>query len=131
MKKAFTNTTIITGGEILSGVAILSSDGKIDGFAYDNDIPSGYDIHDLNGHTVAPALMDLQIYGGNGFLFSASPSIEAIEATRDYCRSGGAAKFLLTLATNAREVISKGILMAKQYLEGGGNGLLGLHIEGP
>lgn len=131
MKQAFTNTTIITGKETLSGVAILVSNGKIDGFAYDNDIPYGYDVRNMNGNTIAPALVDLQIYGGDGFLFSAEPSMEAIEATAGYCLRGGASKFLLTLATNAREVFSKGIEVAKQYLKNGGKNLLGLHIEGP
>lgn len=131
MRQAFTNTTIMTGNEIFSGVTILCSDGKIDGFAYDSDIPSGYDTRDLNGNTIAPALIDLQIYGGNGFLFSANPSIEAIEATGNYCRGGGAAKFLLTLATNAKDVYSKAIALVKLYMEEGRKGLLGLHIEGP
>ena len=131
MKKVFTNATIYSGNEILSGIAILTSDGKIEGFVYDNDIPSGYTIVDLKGNNIAPALIDLQIYGGNGYLFSADPSIEAIEATNNYCREGGATGFLLTVATNSDEIMSKAISVAKKYLKEGGNGMLGLHLEGP
>ena len=69
MRQALTNTTVFTGKQTLTGVAVLTSDRKIDGFAYDSDIPSGYDVRDLNGNTIAPAFIDLQIYGGNGFLF--------------------------------------------------------------
>jgi N-acetylglucosamine-6-phosphate deacetylase len=35
------------------------------------------------------------------------------------------------MATNSREVFSKGIFVAKQFLNAGGKGLLGLHLEGP
>jgi len=131
MKQAFTNTTIYTGKEILTGTTILTSDGMIEGFVYDTDIPDGYTVKDLYGNNLAPAFIDLQIYGANGYLFSANPCTEALEATRNYCLSGGASKFLITVATNSREVFSKSIAVVKQYLKDGGKNLAGLHLEGP
>ena len=131
MKQVLTNTTIYTGRDILSGSAILIDEGIITGFVYDTDVPDDYEVKDLRGNNVAPALIDLQIYGGNGFLYSANPTIEAIEATYQYCLKGGASKFLLTAATNSSEVFSKAIAVAKQYLDQGGKGLPGLHLEGP
>jgi len=109
MKQVFTNATIFTGKEILTGSAILVDDGIITGFVYDTDIPDEYEVKDLGGNNIAPAMIDLQIYGGNGYLFSADPSIEAIEATYKYCLQGGASKFLLTAATNTPEVFNKAI----------------------
>jgi N-acetylglucosamine-6-phosphate deacetylase len=131
MKTAFTNAVIFTGKEKLIGSAILVNDKIIEAIVPVNEVPSGYSIHDLKGNNIAPSLIDLQIYGGNGYLFSANPSIEAIEATYNYCLQGGCAHFLLTMATNSKEVFSKGIHIAKQYLSDGGKGLLGLHLEGP
>jgi N-acetylglucosamine-6-phosphate deacetylase len=131
MKQVYTNGTIFTGKEILTGSAILVDDGRIVGFVYDTDIPDDFELRDLNGNNIAPAFIDLQIYGGNGFLFSANPSIDAIEATYQYCLQGGATKFLLTAATNSTEVFSKAIAVAKEYLNKGGSGLPGLHLEGP
>ena len=131
MKKAITNATIFSGKEILTGIAILIDNGKIQGFVYDTDLPDEYIVHDLNGNNIAPAFIDLQIYGGNGYLFSSDPSIEAITATREYCLQGGATKFLMTIATNSKEVVSKGISVAKKYLNDGGKGMMGLHLEGP
>jgi N-acetylglucosamine-6-phosphate deacetylase len=131
MKQVFTNATIFTGKEMLTGSAILVDDGVITGFVYDTDIPDDYKIKDLGRNNIAPALIDLQIYGGNGYLFSADPSIEAIEATYKYCLQGGASKFLLTAATNTSEVFSNAIAVVKQYLNAGGRGLPGLHLEGP
>ena len=131
MKKVITNCTIYSGQEIRSGVSILINEKVIEGFVYDADLPADYHIIDLNGKNICPAFIDLQIYGGNGQLFSANPGVEAISATHEYCLQGGATNFLLTMATNSKEVISKGILIAKQYLNAGGKGLLGLHLEGP
>ena len=131
MKQVFTNGTIFTGKQILTGSAILVDDGVITGFVYDTDLPDDYEVRDIGGNNIAPAMIDLQIYGGNGYLFSADPSVEAIEATYKYCLQGGATKFLLTLATNTPEVFNKGIAIAKEYLNAGGKGLPGLHLEGP
>ena len=131
MKQVLTNTTIYTGNKILTGSAILIDDGIITGFVYETDIPDDYEVRDLQGNNIASAFIDLQIYGGNGFLFSAKPSIAAIEATYQYCLGGGASKFLLTAATNSAAVFSEAITVAKQYLKEGGKGLPGLHLEGP
>ena len=122
MKQVITHATIYTGKEILTGSAILVNDGAIVGFVYDSDIPDDYELRDLGGNNIAPAFIDLQIYGGNGHLFSANPNIDAIEATYKYCLQGGASKFLLTAATNSTEVFSKAITVAKQYLKEGGKG---------
>ena len=130
-KKVITNGTIYSGKEIFTGIAILIDEGKILGFVYDTDIPDDYEVYDLKGNNISPAFIDLQIYGGNGQLFSANPSMEAISSTYNYCLQGGAAKFLLTIATNASEIMNKGIVVAKKYLNDGGKGLLGLHLEGP
>lgn len=129
MKKVFTNATIFTGTEKVTGAAILVNNKKIEGIV--TEIPSGYNLHDLKGNNIAPSFIDLQIYGGNGYLFSASPSIQAIEATYKYCLQGGAPQFLLTMATNSNEIFLKGIHNANQYINAGGKGLLGLHLEGP
>lgn len=131
MQQVLTNATIYTGKEILSGTAILINNGVVEGFVYDTDLPDDYEVKDLGGNNIAPAFIDLQIYGGNGFLFSADPSIEAIEATYQYCLAGGASKFLMTVATNSAEVFSRSIAAAKKYLQQGCKGMPGLHLEGP
>ena len=106
MKQVLTNATIYTGKEILSGSAILINDGVIVGFVYDTDIPDDYELRDLQGNNIAPAFIDLQIYGGNGHLFSANPSIEAIEATYKYCLRGGASKFLTTPSASSTSFLA-------------------------
>ena len=131
MRQAITNTIIYTGKEILSGTSILINNGKIEGFVYDEDIPDEYTVRNLRGNNISAAFIDLQIYGGNGQLFSVNPSVDAIKATHEYCLQGGTANFLLTISTNSKEIVSQGIATVKKYLQEGGKGMLGLHLEGP
>jgi N-acetylglucosamine-6-phosphate deacetylase len=37
----------------------------------------------------------------------------------------------MTIATNSKEIVSKGISVAKKYLNEGDKGMMGLHLEGP
>ena len=63
MKQVITNATIYTGKEVLTGSAILINDGVIVGFVYDTDIPDDYEVRDLGGNNIAPALKtNLQEY---------------------------------------------------------------------
>ena len=49
----------------------------------------------------------------------------------DYCRSGGAAFCMPTVATNATDVFYKCIDAVRDYWKQGEQGILGLHVEGP
>lgn len=131
MPALFTNGTFYTGKKIRRNASLLMDHNRVEGFINEKEIPPGCEVHDLQGKNIAPAFMDLQIYGGNGFLFSAKPSFEAIDAIKEYCLKGGCSRFLLTMATNERRVFSKGIETVKQYLRLGEKNLMGLHLEGP
>ena len=131
MEKAFYNGPVYTGKEVLTGKAILVSGGVIRGIVEESAIPADYARHDLQGMNIAPSFIDLQLYGGNGLLFSQELSVEALQATHAYCKAGGAAHFMITMATNSIQKFKKGMEVARSYQQQGGKGLLGLHLEGP
>jgi len=131
MRIAYKNGTLFTGDRIETGKAILVNNNTIVGLTDNGTIPSDYQLSDLGGLQVAPAFIDLQIYGGDGKLFSAELSIAAIEATYQYCLRGGCSRFMLTMATNSIESFLKGMEVVREYWDKGGKGLLGLHMEGP
>jgi len=83
------------------------------------------------GCFIAPAFIDLQIYGADKKLFAVYPEKDSLEKLRDYCYGGGAAYCLPTVATNTVDVFFKCIDAIKEYWKSGGEGILGLHIEGP
>lgn len=129
---AFYNGTVFTGDRFINDHAVLVNNGIIEAVLPANELNTTTDRYDLQGNLLAPAFIDLQLYGGNGLLFSQALNEEAILATDAYCVSGGCTRFLLTMATNSIDVFLKGIEVVKTFLQKHlETGLLGLHLEGP
>jgi N-acetylglucosamine-6-phosphate deacetylase len=80
---------------------------------------------------LAPAFIDLQLYGAEGRLLSVYPDAATIHAIRRTCEAGGATHFQPTVATNSTEVFKSCIEAVRSYWKEGGEGCLGLHVEGP
>ena len=131
MPTAIINGRIFTGSGIETDKSILVDDAIIEDIITRADLPENYTIIDLKGSHIAPAFIDLQIYGGNGKMFSHELSIESLQSTYEYCLSGGCAHFMVTMATNSIENFLKGIDTVQEYWDKGGKGVLGLHLEGP
>jgi N-acetylglucosamine-6-phosphate deacetylase len=131
MFTAYTNGKIFTGENIENGKAVLTDNETIVGLVNADSIPSQYRREDLKGFTLAPAFVDLQIYGGNKKLFSHDLSVESLKATYEYCLHGGCTNFMITMATNTIEKMLQGFEVVREYWQQGGKGLLGLHLEGP
>ena len=131
MPIAYTNCRVFNGDKFIEQAAILVKDDLILDLVSSKDIASDFEKKDLSGLTISPAFIDLQIYGGNGKMFSHELSVESLQATYEYCKAGGCAYFMITMATNTIEKFLKGFEVVRDYWKGGGKGLLGLHLEGP
>ncbi|MEJ7684968.1 MAG: hypothetical protein WKG06_45405 [Segetibacter sp.] len=122
---------IFTGEEWISNHAIIAENDIIQEIVPKENIPSGANIIQHPHGFLAPCFIDIQIYGAHGSLLSAHPTAETLEKIFDYCKSGGANYFQPTVATNTYEVFNKCIDAVKDYWNKGGNGVIGLHVEGP
>ncbi len=131
MRQAFQADEIFTGSETLAGQSILTDNNIISGILPTVSLPKEYSLQSYPGCLIAPAFIDMQLYGGNGKLFSHSLDTESLDATYEYCKAGGCAHFMITMATNSMENFFKGIDAAAAYMASGKKGLLGLHLEGP
>ena len=129
--KAYCNGRIFTGEKFVKNACILVKNNKIVEIFDKNNLPSDAEVIDLKGNIIAPAFIDLQIYGGNGALFGEHPSVKALEATYNYCLSGGTAYFMPTVATHSEKTMFDAIDAVKLYQNQGKKGVLGLHLEGP
>lgn len=117
---------LFTGTEWLADQVIEINKGKI------MDIHSFSDVGDEKVFPmVAPAFIDIQIYGAFDKLLAVYPEPVSLDLLHEYCQSGGAAFFQPTVATNSTQVFYKCIDAVRAYWEKGGEGCLGLHIEGP
>jgi N-acetylglucosamine-6-phosphate deacetylase len=131
MRIAYTNARIYTGDHILEQATVLVENGRIQGV-----IPGSYTGQadaciDLRGQSVAPACIDLQVYGGHDKLFNNEPTAAAIRATREASLAGGASHFQITLSCSPIETMWAAMDACREYWDAGGEGLLGLHLEGP
>jgi N-acetylglucosamine-6-phosphate deacetylase len=119
---------LFTGKDCLINHAVQVEDGKIVAILPNEGLPdnSGL-IYDI----IAPAFLDIQIYGANGKLLSVYPEADALFSLYEYCSKGGAPNFIATVATNDTKVFHQCIDAIRDYWAKGGKGCLGLHIEGP
>ena len=128
---AITAGKIFTGENWLTEHAVIVNDGIIKQIVLSAEIPAGMDRKNFAGGLLVPAFIDLQIYGAHGKLLAVYPEADSLYKLNDYCRSGGAAFCMPTVATNATPVFHSCIDAIRDYWNKGGEGVLGLHVEGP
>jgi N-acetylglucosamine-6-phosphate deacetylase len=123
MTTHITTKKLFTGKDWINNCTLVIEDGIIRSIDPCEEEPA----HEL----LVPAFIDLQVYGAGGKLFSAYPEPESLKILYDACVAQGTHFFLPTVATNSPEIISRCIHAVRLYWESGGQGCLGLHLEGP
>jgi len=122
---------IFTGHEWLVDYGILAEKNLIKDIIPFSSLPPDIAQKKFTGCFIAPAFIDLQIYGAYDKLLAAYPDTNSLFKLNEYCRKGGAAFCLPTVATNTSEVIHSSIDAVRNYWKKKGEGILGLHLEGP
>lgn len=120
---------LFTGDEWKEEHAVLVEDGVVVEVLPFSGV-KGIEMKEV-GDVMAPAFIDLQIYGANKRLLAEYPEPDALQDLVDYCREGGAVLCLPTLATNTSAVFFRAIDAVRAYWKQGGKGVPGLHLEGP
>ncbi len=128
MTTAFINGTIYTAKEQITGKAILVEDDRIKEIIQNELIPENAKKIDCKNLIITPGFIDLQIYGGGGYLFSNKPTPIALKSMADGLLSSGTTGFYVTLATNSMEIFYEAIKVVKENPH---PAVLGLHFEGP
>lgn len=125
---ALKNAGIFTGAETIFNKVLVIAEGRITDLVVEDEIPAEARLLDCGGNFIAPGFIDLQVYGGGGWLFSENPCRESLQAMADHLVQNGTTGFLLTLATNPPEVLESAIDVVNHYSH---DAVLGLHFEGP
>jgi N-acetylglucosamine-6-phosphate deacetylase len=129
--KIYKPDRLFTGGGWIDDHAIITDGGIISDIVSFSSLSENISSEHYPGCFMAPAFIDLQIYGAYKRLFAVYPYPDSLYKLMDYCNKGGAAYCLPTVATNETEVFYKCIDAVRDYWEEEGQGILGLHIEGP
>jgi N-acetylglucosamine-6-phosphate deacetylase len=128
MLTALTNAVIFTGKTEITGKTLFIDEDRIISVSNPEMISKGARIIDCKGNFIAPGLIDLQVAGGGGFLFSENLTGEALNSIADSIVKGGTTGFLMVLPTNSFDIYRKAIKVVKENPH---PALLGLHLEGP
>jgi N-acetylglucosamine-6-phosphate deacetylase len=128
---ALHNTQIITNGKAIAGKAVLIEAKKIKAIINTDAIPADAHQINLNGASLTPGLIDLQIYGTGQYFFGGQPSTANLAGMETELLNQGCTGFMATIATNTNDVVEAGIRAAKAYRPQAKGNFLGLHLEGP
>lgn len=129
--RILTASRIFTGDSWLTDHSVIIEDGKVKELILNTELPSSFEPEHYKDCIIAPAFIDLQIYGAFGKLLAVYPEKNSLGSLVHYCRTGGAAWCLPTVATNTRDVFFRSMDAVRDYLDKDGKGILGIHLEGP
>lgn len=130
-QKFYTADRIFTGDNWLTHHAIQVVGDTITDVVPLSSLPSSAAVTHYDRCFIAPAFIDLQLYGAYGKLLAVYPETDALYQLKNYCEKGGAALFLPTVATNTLPVFHACIDVVRKYWDEGGGSVLGIHLEGP
>lgn len=125
---AFVGARVFDGDRWYDDDALLVSDGKVDGIG---TVPEGAAIVRVDGGSLVPGFIDLQVNGGGGHLVGAGTTAADLVSVCAVHARFGATSILLTLITDTDPVIDTILLAGAVATKQSAPGFLGLHLEGP
>ena len=125
---AYTGARIHDGTRWRGEAALLVEDGICIGLT--DDVPPAARVVTLDGGTLCPGFVDLQVNGGGGLMLNAAPTVDTLRTMARAHRAMGTVALLPTLITDRPEVSRAAIAAA---IRGVAEvpGIIGLHLEGP
>lgn len=128
---AFTGPDIFDGEVLHPDKALLVEDGLVRGILAGSELPSDCVIQQIEGGTILPGFVDLQVNGGGGVMFNDDQSVETLSAiARAHARVGTRA-LLPTLITDMPRRTMAAIDAVEAAIDQGVPGIIGIHLEGP
>jgi N-acetylglucosamine-6-phosphate deacetylase len=125
----YINARVFDGSGWLTGKVVTVNGDRVAGI--DDRADDDSEKIDCKGNMLVTGLIDLQLYGAGGRLFSAFPDEESLTVLAEENRKSGVVACLATIATQPKEVIYACLDALKKYRHNQGKGILGLHLEGP
>jgi N-acetylglucosamine-6-phosphate deacetylase len=132
-----TALTAITGARIFDGDlwhehhALVIEDGKVAAIAPLRDVPAEARTVPMDGLSLVPGFVDLQVNGGGGVLLNEQRDVEGIRTICAAHARFGTTALLPTLITDTPEVTEEAIAAGLAARAAAVPGFLGLHLEGP
>jgi N-acetylglucosamine-6-phosphate deacetylase len=128
---AIVGAAVFDGQTLAEGHALLIEGGVCRGVVPEAGAPTGYAVRRVDGGTVLPGFVDLQVNGGGGVMVDGRIDVDGLRAVAAAHAARGTAAILPTLITdtpaNTRAVIEAVARAVAENVPG----IAGLHLEGP
>ena len=132
MLQAIVNGCILDGESVREHKAVLIEGEHIVAVVDPEQVPADIGAsYDLEGGTLIPGFIDLQVNGGGGVLFTAAPTVDSLRTIGAAHRQYGTTGFLPTLISTRFDVMREAVSAVAEAIAIGTPGVLGLHLEGP
>jgi N-acetylglucosamine-6-phosphate deacetylase len=131
MTTAFVNGRVLLGNEFATDRAILVEGTRIVAITSAREIPGDATRVDLEGATLLPGFIDVQVNGGGGVLFNDAQTVDDVRTLAAAHRKFGTTGLLPTLISDDLDVIAAALQLTSQAITANVPGVLGVHIEGP
>ena len=129
-------TTAIRAGRVFDGrdwhddAAVLVAGEQITLVCGQADIPSNAKLTEPVA-LLAPGFVDVQVNGGGGALFNASPTPEGLRTIVAGHRATGTTGMMPTVVSDSRNVAEAAVAAVRRVRAEGESSVLGIHLEGP
>jgi N-acetylglucosamine-6-phosphate deacetylase len=131
MRTAYRASEIFTGDSIVRDHVVVINNSMVEKVMPFSQADRITDFQDLGDILLLPGFVDGQVYGAAGRLLAQYPVPETLKVMHEAFLKTGTVAFLPTIASNPADTIRKCIDAVREYLDHGGMGVLGLHLEGP
>jgi len=128
---ALVGAEVFDGSRFLSDHAVVIESGVITTVCHVEQLDTGTERLVLDGGTLVPGFIDIQVNGGGGLLLNNKPTPKGLQTLAEAHRAGGTTACLPTVITDVERVGQRVLEAFRQALDEGVDGLLGLHFEGP
>ena len=128
---AISGARIFDGEQWHDDAALLVEFGLVSSIVRSGAVPAHAVPVRVDGGSVVPGFVDLQVNGGGGVLFNNDPSVGAIRTICAAHARFGTTALLPTLITDTVAVNIAAIAAGKAAVQQGVPGFIGLHLEGP
>lgn len=128
---ALTNCTLYTGIGILPQHTLLIEGDRIYDLVSAATLPTDCPCIDLQGLSVCPGFIDLQLNGCGGVMFNDAITVETLETMHRTNLRSGTTSFLPTLITAPDDDMLAAMELVQSYRRQQPYSVLGLHLEGP
>lgn len=128
---AFVNCDVFTGNEFLYDRAVVIDGTKVHSLVPESELDESINRINLNGDTIAPGFVDLQVNGGGGVLFNDLPTIDGIQSIFEGHKRFGTTDLLPTFITGSTDGMTKAAKAINECLINNSYGVRGIHFEGP